>query len=103
MSKVRTVVYYKNYYWEFFGKQREKVKRKLSWTIDVIERYDRIPSIYFKHIENTDGLYEIRIQHGSDIYRVFCFFDEGSLVIAINGFQKNRKRHLTVKLKWPLK
>lgn len=92
MSKIRTVVYYKNYFLEFFYKQRDKVRRKISWTIDIIERTERIPSTYFKHIENTDGLYEMRIQQGSDIYRVFCFFDDDALVIAANGFLKKSQK-----------
>ena len=48
----------------------------------------RVPETYLKHIESTDGLYEIRVQLGSDMFRIFCFFDQGQLVILINGFQK---------------
>ena len=47
-----------------------------------------IPEKFFKHIEGTDGLFEIRTKVGSDIFRIFCFFDEGNLVILLNGFQK---------------
>lgn len=47
-----------------------------------------VPEKYFKHLEGTDGLFEIRVKVGSDIYRIFCFFDEGNLVILLNGFQK---------------
>jgi len=48
--------------------------------------------LYLKHIEGTDGLYEIRIQHGSDIFRIFCFFDQGQLVVLVNGFQKKTEK-----------
>lgn len=47
-----------------------------------------IPDKFFKHLEGTDGLFEIRVKVGSDIYRIFCFFDKGNLVILLNGFQK---------------
>jgi len=47
-----------------------------------------VPEKFFKHIEGTEGLFEIRIKSGSDIFRIFCFFDEGNLVILLNGFQK---------------
>jgi phage-related protein len=30
----------------------------------------------------------MRIKAGNGIYRVFCFFDEGNLVILLGGFQK---------------
>lgn len=76
----------------FFDEQAEKVKAKIIWTIRIIEYVDKIPSTYLKHIENTDGLFEMRIQHGSDIFRVFCFFDEGRLVVLTNGFQKKTQK-----------
>ena len=54
----------------------------------MIEQLDTVPETYLKHLEGTEGLYEIRVQQGSDIFRIFCFFDEGKLVVLINGFQK---------------
>lgn len=92
MSKKRTIIFFKDYFEEFFIRQREKVKAKIIWTLELIEELDRIPETYLKHIENTDGLFEIRIQQGSDIFRIFCFFDEGQLVILTNGFQKKTQK-----------
>lgn len=43
-------------------------------------------------MEGTDGLYEARIQLASNIWRVFCFFDNGKLVILLNGFQKKTQK-----------
>jgi phage-related protein len=62
------------------------------WTFDLIEDLERVPEIYLKHIEQTDGLFEIRIQLGSDIFRIFCFFDKGRLVVLANGFQKKTQK-----------
>lgn len=62
------------------------------WTFDLIEDLERVPETYLKHIENTGGLYEIRVQSGSDIFRFFCFFDKGQLVVLINGFQKKTQK-----------
>ena len=58
----------------------------------VIETVEKIPTEYFKHMEGTDGLYEIRVQFGNDIFRIFCFFDEGKLVVLTNGFQKKTQK-----------
>ncbi len=58
----------------------------------MIEELERIPETYLKHIENTDGLYEIRVQFGSDVFRIFCFFDKGKLVVLANGFQKKTQK-----------
>ena len=91
-QKYRKITFYKNYFQEFFDKQNKKVKAKIIWTFDLVEDLQRVPEIYLKHIENTDGLYEIRVQSGSDIFRIFCFFDEGRLVVLANGFQKKTQK-----------
>ena len=43
-------------------------------------------------MEGTDGLYEARIQLGSNIWRVSCFFDKGKLVVLLNGFTKKTQK-----------
>ena len=45
-----------------------------------------------KQITGTKGLYETRIQLASNIWRVFCFFDNDKLVILLNGFQKKTQK-----------
>ena len=91
-NKVRTVITYKSYFEEFFIKQKSKVQDKIIWTLDLIEQLPRVPETYLKYLEGTDGLYEIRIKLGSDIYRIFSFFDEGKLVVLTNGFQKKTQK-----------
>lgn len=91
-QKFRKITFYKNYFQDFFSKQSKKVKAKIVWTFDLIEDVQRIPETYLKHIENTDGLYEIRVQMGSDIFRIFCFFDQGQLVVLANGFHKKTQK-----------
>jgi len=90
--KHRTIIFYKDYFEKFFVKQRQKVRDKIIWTFDLIENLPRVPELYLKYIENTEGLYEIRVQTGSDIYRIFCFFDKGQLVVIANGFQKKSQK-----------
>lgn len=85
-------MFFKSYFQDFFNKQNKKVKAKIVWTFDLVENLQRVPETYLKHIENTDGLYEIRVQLGSNIFRIFCFFDQGKLVILANGFQKKTQK-----------
>ena len=85
-------MFFKSYFQNFFNQQSKKVKEKIIWTFDLIEDLQRVPETYFKHIEDTDGLYEIRVQLGSDIFRIFCFFDKGNLVVLANGFQKKTQK-----------
>jgi phage-related protein len=88
----RTVISYKSYFDEFLEKQNLKVKSKIAWTLKLIEEIQQVPESYLKHIEETDGLYEVRVQLGSDIFRVFSFFDEGNLIVLANGFQKKTQK-----------
>ena len=91
-KKIRTIIFYKDYFVDFFLKQRQKVKDKIIWTFDLIELIDKVPETYLKHLEGTEKLFEIRVQSGSDIFRIFCFFDEGNLVVLANGFQKKTQK-----------
>lgn len=91
-KKNREIFYYRHYYLDFFEKLRPDVKRKFNWTLQLIACIDRVPEKYFKHLNGTDGLYEIWVDVASNIYRVFCFFDKGQLVILINGFQKKTQK-----------
>ena len=90
--KYRTIFLYKDYFDDFYQKQRIKVKNKILWTLKVIDTLPIISELYLKHIEGTDGLYEIRIQQGSDIFRILCFFDHGRLVVLANGFHKKTNK-----------
>lgn len=91
-QKFRTIITYKDYFENFFVKQRQKVKDKIIWTFELIEEIDRVPETYLKHMDDTDGLFEIRVQLASDIFRIFCFFDEGKLIVLANGFQKKTQK-----------
>ena len=51
-----------------------------------------IPAKFLKTIEGTTNLYEIRVEHNGNIYRIFCCFDEGNLVILFNAFQKKTQK-----------
>lgn len=88
----RNILYYDRYYLDFFETLKPEVKNKFNWTLQLIATVDRIPEKYFKHLTGTTGIYEIRVEYSSNIYRVFCFFDEGNLVILMNGFQKKTQK-----------
>ena len=105
MEKIRTIVAYKNYFEDFLSIQPIKVQNKIFKIFEIVEFQQQIPAKYLKHIDGTNGLYETRLSLGTNIWRVFCFFDEGKLVILLNGFQKKTQKTpkseiiLAVKLK----
>ncbi|HLG03415.1 MAG TPA: type II toxin-antitoxin system RelE/ParE family toxin [Bacteroidia bacterium] len=91
-TTIREVFYYKDYYLDFFAKLKPEVKKKFNWTLQLITVIDRVPEKYLKHLTGTTGIYEVRVEVGSDIYRVFCFFDKGQLIVLVNGFQKKTQK-----------
>jgi len=91
-DKIRELFFYKSYFNLFYDKQAVKVQKKILWTLRLVEELERIPELYFKHIECSDGLYEIRVQMGSNTFRIFCFFDDNNLVVVGNGFQKKSQK-----------
>jgi phage-related protein len=89
-KKYRYIETYKDHFEKFFINQNQKVKDKIIWTLELIEDIDQIPKTYLDIIE--DKLYEIRVKQGSNIFRIFCFFDDKKLVILMNGFQKKTQK-----------
>ena len=88
----REIKFYKHYFNEFYVAQTDKVRKKIAQTLVWLQTLDRLPVTILKSIEGKKGLFEIRIEFGGDIFRVFCCFDEGSLVILFNGFQKKTQK-----------
>jgi phage-related protein len=68
------------------------VKLIFNWTLKLIATFEKVPMKFFKHITSSTGLFEIRVEVSSDIYRVFCFFDKGKLIVLVNGFQKKSQK-----------
>lgn len=92
MNKIREVITYKSYFDDFFREQTPKVRTKIIKVLDIIEQIERISTTYLKYIEGTDGLFEIRVQLGNNIFRIFCFFDGNKLVVLLSGFQKKTQK-----------
>lgn len=90
--KAREVITYKEYFDDFFNAQPQKVRDKIIKILDIIEQVERIPATYLKYIDGTNGLFEVRVQLGSNIFRISCFFDSNKFVILLTGFQKKTQK-----------
>jgi phage-related protein len=88
---IREIIFYGDYFWDFYNMQSQKVRKKINWTIGLLKYLEIIPEKHFKHIEETD-LYEIRVSFGNNIFRIFCFFDKGRIIVVLNGFQKKTEK-----------
>lgn len=92
MTYIRKVIAYKRYFLDFYEKQPQKVQAKIEWTLALLRVTRRVPEKYFKHLEGIKGLYEVRVEVAGNIYRVFSFFDKGSLIVLGNAFQKKTQK-----------
>ena len=80
------------YFKEFKKTLQLQTLKKIYQVFLYIMTLDVIPTTYLKSIKGADGLYEIRIEDDGNIYRIFCCFDEGNLVILFNAFQKKTQK-----------
>jgi phage-related protein len=92
MNQVRELVFYRNHFHDFFDKQSEKAKEKIDYVLFLLTHIEKVPEKFLKHIEGQKGLYEIRVEHGSNIFRIFCCFDKGKIVVLFNGYQKKSNK-----------
>jgi phage-related protein len=88
----RHIIFHEEYFFEFYEKLDLKVKAKVQYVLELIKQVDRVPEKFLAPMTGYEGLYEIRIEYQSNIYRIFCCFDEGKLVILFNGFQKKTQK-----------
>lgn len=77
---------------QFLDKLDEKQVSKVLWVLKFLREHKMIPKQYFKKLVNTDGLWEIRISQGNNIFRLLCFFDGDDIIIVTNGFQKRTQK-----------
>ena len=90
----RSIIFFENHFIEFYQMQDQKVKDKIQYVFELIRQVDQVPEKFLKHLTGTNGLYEIRIDYQLNIFRIFCCFDHGKLVVLFNGFQKKTQKTL---------
>jgi phage-related protein len=101
MNSQRQIIFYENHFIDFYLEQNLKVQEKIEYVFMILKTIHNIPKKFFEHL--TDGLYEIRVEYESNIYRIFCCFDEGDLIVLFNGFQKKTQKTPKNELEMALK
>ena len=92
MEKIRTIKLFRNYYKEFYVAQTDDVRQKINRVLKMIETQRIVPIKFFRYIEGSDGIYEVRVEVGNNIYRVFSCFDKGAVVVLFHGIQKKSQK-----------
>jgi phage-related protein len=89
---LRKIIIYKEYFADFFKEQDEKVREKIGYALDLVRFERQVPKKFFKYLENTDGIYEVRVITTFKSIRILCFFDDGNLVVLANCFVKKTQK-----------
>lgn len=92
MKEERRIIFHGHYFQEFYLSVNDNVREKIGYVFQLVKTVDKVSEKFLKHIEGTDGLFEIRVEAGSNIYRIFCCFAKGSLVVLFNAFQKKTQK-----------
>ena len=92
MNKVREIKLFKSYFKEFYVAQTIAVRNKINYVLRLVETQRVVPAKFFRIIEGSDGIYEIRVEANGNIYRIFCCMDGASLLILFHGFQKKTQK-----------
>jgi phage-related protein len=90
--EARKIIFYGSSFMNFYVEQSTRVQQKIDFVLKLVQTVDRVPEKFLKHLSETDGLYEIRVEWGSNIFRIFCCFDKGNLVVLFNAFQKKTQK-----------
>jgi len=88
----REIIFHGDYFMDFYKSLDDQVKMKIKYVFELIKQVERIPVKFLAPISGSEGLFEIRIEYQSNIFRIFCCFDQGRLVVLLNGFQKKAKK-----------
>lgn len=88
----RKIIFHGQHFIEFYKLLDVSVKSKIQYVFELIKQVDRVPMKFLSPMSGYDGLFEIRIEFESNIYRIFCCYDEGQLVVLFNGFQKKTQK-----------
>ena len=89
---IRSIIAYKHYFVDFYKSQDEKVQLKVEYVLDMLRFEEQVPKKFFKYLENTDGIYEVRVITTFKSIRILCFFDKGNLVVLTNCFIKKTQK-----------
>jgi phage-related protein len=88
MERKRQLIFFGNYFSDFYDAQTDKVRSKIDYVLFMIRIAEKIPRKFFESITDYEGLYAIRIEYEKSIFRIFCCFDQGNLIVIFNGMQK---------------
>jgi len=88
----REIIFFGGNVIEFYKSQDSKVQLKIEYVLDLVRFERQVPIKFFKKLESTNGIYEVRIITSQKSIRILCFQDEGILVVLTNAFVKKTQK-----------
>jgi len=89
---IRKIIAYKDLFIKFYKSQDSKTQDKIEYVLDFVRFEKQVPIKFFKYLEDTDGIYEVRVIIAFKSVRILCFFDKGDLIILTNCFIKKTQK-----------
>ncbi len=89
---IRKVITYKENFIKFYKSQDLKTQEKIEYVLDLVRFERQVPKKFYKLLENTDGIWEVRILTTFKNIRILCFQDKVTLVVLTNCFLKKTQK-----------
>lgn len=89
---IRKIIAYTENFVNFYKSQDTKIQEKIEYVLDLVRFEKQVPIKFFKYLDSTDGIYEIRIMTTFKSIRILCFLDKGNLVVLTNCFLKKTQK-----------
>lgn len=77
---------------DFLDSLSSKEAQKVVWVLNLVEELEYASAKYYKQLQNTDGIIEIRIQIGKNHFRLLGFEHKAAFVVLTNGFKKKDQK-----------
>lgn len=89
---VREIIFFGENVIDFYNAQHLKVQLKIEYVLDLVRFERQVPVKFFKKLENTNGIFEVRVITSQKSIRILCFQDQGTLVVLTNAFIKKTQK-----------
>lgn len=77
---------------EFFDSLSDKQVEKVLWVLRLIKQLGRVPVEYFKKLENSENIWEVRASSGNNEFRLLEFRYKSNFIVLTNGFKKKTQK-----------
>jgi len=97
---IREVIFWGDYFHSLYNQLDVKVKKKTDCVFWLLRYTEKVPMRFLKYLEDTDGLFEIKISTTFKEIRVLCFLMNQDWSLWSIDFLRNQGKRQRKKLNW---